>query len=222
MAKHTMVDTLDEKEILAQRAECDVHGRKFPDTYATFDYVNRKSYADFRTSIYGKILADELGVPILDEKGGFIYNEDAAELWTSFRERGFGAERAIADENGNVIDTTYATKAEVAEVIAKIGSIADGGTLTDGATVNVINNAVSKLTTAQSTLTLNVNLAPGEVANFAVEVNTTANATLTVTSTSGSAITTLRQSIAGGTSLESGKHYQVTCVGTCWTLAEFA
>lgn len=123
MAKHTMVDTIDEKEILAQRAECDVHGRKFPDTYATFDYVNRKSYADFRTSIYGEILADELGVPILDEKGGVIYNEDAAELWTFFRERGFGAERAIADENGNNIVATYATKAEVETAMGDIETL---------------------------------------------------------------------------------------------------
>lgn len=123
MAKHTMVDTLDEKEILAHRAECDVHGRKFPDTYATFDYVNRKSYADFRSRIYGKFLADETGTPILDEQGRYMYNENSTELWTSFRERGFGAERAIADENGNNIVATYATKAEVETAMGDIETL---------------------------------------------------------------------------------------------------
>jgi hypothetical protein len=131
------------------------------------------------------------------------------------------AERAVSDENGNNIVATYATKAEVAEVVAKIGSIADGGTLTDGVTINVANNAVSRLTTVQNALTLNVNLGLGEIANFAVEITTSVNATLTVTSTIGNTVTTLHPSVAGGTSLESNKIYQVTCVGSCWTVAEF-
>jgi len=170
---------------------------------------------------YATIMTDEEGTPILDEEEHTIQSEDSDTLWTGFNGVGFGAERAIADENGNNIVSAYATKAEVAEVVAKIGSIADGGTLTDGVTINVANNAVSMLTTAQSALTLNVNLELGEIANFAVEITTSVNATLTVTSTIGNTVTTLHPSVAGGTSLESSKIYQVTCVGSCWTVAEF-
>ena len=123
MAKHTLVDTLDEKKILANRAECDVHGRVIPDTYATYDYVNRKSYADFEKSIYGQYMVDEEGTPILDENGGYLYNEDSEELWTSFRETGFGAERAVGDENGNNIVATYATKADVETAMGDIETL---------------------------------------------------------------------------------------------------
>lgn len=97
----------------------------------------------------------------------------------------------------------------------------DAGALTDAASINVTNNATQQLTSAQTALTLNVNCAEGEVPNFAVEISTSAAITLTLTKTVNNVATTLYPSEAGGTSLESGKYYQVTCVGNCWTLAEF-
>ena len=103
-----------------------------------------------------------------------------------------------------------------------LGAIKNGGALTDGASVTVPNNALSTLSTAQSTLTLNVNVGDNEVPNFAVEVSPNADCTLTVTKTVGNTTTTLNPSVAGGDSLTTGKLYQVTCVGSCWTLAEFA
>ena len=102
-----------------------------------------------------------------------------------------------------------------------LGAIKNGGALTDGASVTVPNNALSTLSTAQSTLTLNINVGSNEVPNFAVEVSPSADCTLTVTKTVGGTPTTLKASVAGGNSLTSGKRYQVTCVGSCWTLAEF-
>lgn len=104
---------------------------------------------------------------------------------------------------------------------ADIGKVNAGVALTDGATVSVPNNAVSTLSSSQSALTLNVNLGEGEVPNFAVEITAGAAITLTVTKTVGSTTSTLKYSEAAGNSLESGKFYQVTCVGNCWTLAEF-
>lgn len=97
----------------------------------------------------------------------------------------------------------------------------NGGSLTDAASINVPNNALSTLTTAQSTLTLNVNVGASEVPNFAVEVTPSVDVTLTVTKTVGNTTTTLNPSTAGGNSLTTGKLYQLTCVGNCWTLAEF-
>jgi hypothetical protein len=98
----------------------------------------------------------------------------------------------------------------------------NGGALTDAASIDVPNNALSTLATAQSTLTLNVDVGASEVPNFAVEVIPSVDCTLTVTKTVGSTTTTLNPSMAGGDSLTTGKLYQVTCVGSCWTLAEFA
>lgn len=100
--------------------------------------------------------------------------------------------------------------------------IADGGTLTDGATVNVQNNAISTLSSSQSALTLNVNVASGELPHFGVEIEANASITLNVTKTVGNGSPVpLYPSEAGGDSLESGKYYQVTCEGNCWTLASF-
>lgn len=186
---------------------------EFDSVLYTAEPNGEASWVQMEKTVYSSIMTNEDGHNIQDD--------DTATLWTGLNGKGFGAERAAADENGNNIVATYATKTEVAEVVAKIGSIADGGTLTDGATINVANNAVSRLTTAQSALTLNVNLGLGEIANFAVEITTSVNATLTVTSTIGSTVTTLHPSVAGGTSLKSNKIYQVTCVGSCWTVAEF-
>lgn len=105
---------------------------------------------------------------------------------------------------------------------ALIGSIKNGEALTDAAYVNVPNNAISTLATAQSTLTLNVDVGATEVPNFAVEVTPSVDLTLTVTKTVGNTTITLNPSVAGGNTLTAGKLYQVTCVGSCWTLAEFA
>lgn len=102
-----------------------------------------------------------------------------------------------------------------------IGKILNGGSLTSAASVDVPNNAVSTLSSSESTLTLNVNVGASEVPNFAVEITAGANITLTVTKTVNNVATTLNYSAAAGNSLESGKLYQVTCVGSCWTLAEF-
>jgi hypothetical protein len=110
---------------------------------------------------------------------------------------------------------------ESGAVSQAIGKILNGGTLTDAASIDVPNNALSTLTTAQSTLTLNVDVGASEVPNFAVEVIPSVDCTLTVTKTVGSTTTTLNPSMAGGDSLTSGKKYQVTCIGSCWTLAEF-
>jgi len=107
-------------------------------------------------------------------------------------------------------------------IVFGVDLLIDGGVLTDAASIDVPNNALSTLTTAQSTLTLNVNVNADEVPNFAVEITTSTDVTLTVTKTVGSTMTTLNSSVAGGNSLTAGKLYQVTCVGSCWTLAEFA
>ena len=102
-----------------------------------------------------------------------------------------------------------------------LGAIKNGGPLTDGASVTVPNNALSTLSTAQATLTLNVNVGPDEVPNFAVEVSPSADCTLTVTKTVGNTTTTLNPSYSGGTKCYAGKFYQLTCVGTCWNITEY-
>ena len=103
------------------------------------------------------------------------------------------------------------------------GGIFDGGALTDGATVDVPNNSNSTLSSSQAALTLRVYVYNGEVPNFAVEITAGTDITLTVVKTNYSTgvTTTLNYSAAAGNTLENGKIYQVTCVGSCWTLAEF-
>ena len=137
-------------------------------------------------------------------------------------------DNAVYCANANTSGTWDPSKWDpisVAKIVSLIGSVKDGGVLTDSASIPVDNNAISQLTTSQSSLTLNVNCEPGEVPNFAVEITTTAAVTLSVVKIVGSGAsavaTTLKYSAAGGNELESGKTYQLTCVGSCWTVAEF-
>ena len=122
-------------------------------------------------------------------------------------------------------DSTKWDQINVAKIISMLGAVKNGGALTDASMVTVQNNALSTLTTAQSTLMLRVYCQPGEIPNFAVEITTTTAVTLTVVEVvdaGGAAVATaLKYSAAGGNELESGKTYQVTCVGSCWTVAEF-
>ena len=119
--------------------------------------------------------------------------------------------KVLENSNGAVWDTFNIS----------VGAVKLGSRLTDAASINVPNNALSTLNTAQSTLTLNVNVDGNEVPNFAVEITPSVDVTLTVTKTVGNTTTTLNPSVSGGNSLTTGKLYQVTCVGSCWTLAEF-
>lgn len=122
-------------------------------------------------------------------------------------------------------DSTKWDQINVAKIISMLGSVKNGGALTDASMVTVKNNSLSTLTTAQSTLMLRVYCQPGEIPNFAVEITTTTAVTLTVVEVveaGGAAVATaLKYSATGGNELESGKTYQVTCVGSCWTVAEF-
>lgn len=101
------------------------------------------------------------------------------------------------------------------------GSLSKGSTLTDAASIDITNNRLHTLETTQASLTLNLVLEAEEVPNFAVEITAGADVTLSITKTVGGTTTALKQSAAGGNELENGKFYQVTCVGSCWTLAEF-
>ena len=118
-------------------------------------------------------------------------------------------------------DATHWTRRSVSEFKPLFGALADGGALTDGVSVEVPNNKLSTLSTRQSALTLNVTPTSGTVPNFAVEITASVACTVTVTSTVGGTPTTLKYAAAAGNELEAIKAYQLTCVGSCWTLAEF-
>ena len=84
----------------------------------------------WETKGYGAIVTDETDDVITDEDGNGIADETQAILWASYNDIGFGAERAVADEVGNNIIDTYATKDELA---AKQDAIVDIETIRSGA-----------------------------------------------------------------------------------------
>ena len=64
---------------------------------------------------------------ILDEQTGEpIVDENATDLWATYDGTGFGAERAVADRIGQVIDETYATKTDVANKADKVTGATSG------------------------------------------------------------------------------------------------
>lgn len=135
---------------------------------------------------------------------------------------GYGISDAYTKTETDALLDTKVNLSTLTNAIESVkGAIKNGGVLTDGASVTVPNNSLSTLTTSQSSLTLNVACDENEIPNFAVEITAGTDVTLTVTKTVGSTTTTLKYAEAAGNTLESGKYYQVTCVGNCWTLAEF-
>ena len=77
--------------------------------------------------------------------------------------------------------------------------------------------------TGTNTLNFVVSPTDGMAANFAVKITSTAqtDGTVAVYKKANGLYVPLMPSVAGGTTIEAGKTYQLTCVGDCWTLAEF-
>lgn len=90
--------------------------------------------------------------------------------------------------------------------------------------ISTDNNKSSTYTyTGSNTLNFLVSPIDGMAPNFAVKIISTAqtDGTVTVYKEQNGLYTPLMPSVAGGTTVEAGKTYQLTCVGDCWTLAEF-
>lgn len=105
-----------------------------------------------------------------------------------------------------------------------VGYVKNVGALTDAATITAtaLNNGFATLSTSQSTLTIIDVVGTDEVVNFAIEITPSVNCTLTIQKKVGDdSPVTLKHAVSAGNELEAGKTYQVTAVGTCWTLAEF-
>lgn len=92
--------------------------------------------------------------------------------------------------------------------------------ITDGAyTVSIPNSHTSLTLTTVAALTVKGN--PG-LGNFEILIDNSGNANdVTVTVKSNDGQVTYLHSSAAGTDVAAGKIAQLTCVGTCWTLAEF-
>ena len=167
---------------------------------------------------------------LADENDNLIFDENETELWTSFNNVGFGAERAIADVEGNDIIDTYAKKSEVPDV-SQFQQKLVPDTKTAAASVTVGNNKVTLIELASdhsiSAMEISCSVAAGESANFAVEIDNKSaslDCVVTLVLTVGGVQQTIRLAASSGAvaKVKAGKYYQLTCVGSCWTLAEFA
>lgn len=86
------------------------------------------NWTALENDVVGTQLLDENGQPILDEEStqdNPIYVYDAYstdQLWTGFAGKEFGAARAYADQDGNNIKATYATKEDLNTALGDIES----------------------------------------------------------------------------------------------------
>ena len=99
-------------------------------------------------STYGTYVSSEQGEAVQGEGGEIEVSENSVELYDTFKGVKFGAARAVADREGNVIDETYATREGATPSEAGLMSAADKSKL-DGITDYVVSAEVSG-----STLTL--------------------------------------------------------------------
>jgi uncharacterized protein (TIGR02145 family) len=192
--------------------------------------VRISSDAALEKSIYGTYIAGEQGEGIEGESGLLSLGENSVELYDTFKGVKFGAERAVADRDGNIIDETYAKKSEVPDV-SQFQQKLVPDTKTAAATVTVENNKVTLIELASghsiSAMEISCAVAAGESANFAVEIDNKSaslDCVVTLVLTVGGVQQTIRLAAASGAvaKVKAGKYYQLTCVGSCWTLAEFA
>lgn len=209
------------------------------------DQNGNKTWTALENDVFGTPLLDENDQPILDETQTpptIIYDASAStDLWTGFAGKGFGASRAYADQDGHNIKATYATKSSVDTLTADLESALDTlndtietvshagmydlGTKTEsdlnnGKLAIGCGNSTTELTlTTVNSLTV---LANSGVANFALLVDNSGNSNdVTVTVKDSTDTTTFYHSTAAGNKVSAGKICQITCVGKCWTLAEF-
>ena len=93
----------------------------------------------------------------------------------------------------------------------------------DGLVTAPNNRNLTYTYTGSNTLNFVVSPIDGMAANFAVKITSTAatDGTVTVYKKANGLYIPLKPSVAGGTTVEAGKTYQLTCVGDCWTIAEF-
>ena len=201
-----------------------------------------KTWTALARDVFGTVLLDNNDEPMLDENEKPMYDADSTdELWTTFANHEFGARRTYEDQDGNNIKATYATKSSVDTLTADLETALDTlndtietvshagmydlGTKTEadlnnGKLAIGCGNSNTELTlTTVSALTV---LANSGVPNFALLVDNSGNSNdVTVTVKDSNDATTFYQSTAAGNKVSAGKICQITCVGKCWTLAEF-
>lgn len=134
------------------------------------------------------------------------------------------APKSYVDSVANGLETALDTLNDTMESVAHAGMY-DLGTktesnLSNGKLAIGCGNSTTELTlTTVNALTVLAN--PG-VANFALLVDNTRNSNaVTVTVKDSADANTFYQSTDAGNTIGAGKICQVTCVGKCWTLAEF-
>ena len=134
------------------------------------------------------------------------------------------ASKPYVDSVANGLETALDTLNDTIETVSHAGMY-DLGTktesnLSNGKLAIGCGNSNKELTlTTVSTLTV---LANSGVPNFALLVDNSGNSNdVTVTVKDSNDATTFYQSVAAGNTIGAGKIVQLTCVGKCWTLAEF-
>lgn len=91
------------------------------------DSTGGKTWTALENDVFGTQILDENDQPILDvtqDPPTILYDASAAtNLWTGFAGKGFGAIRAYADQDGNNIKATYATKKDLNSALGDIESL---------------------------------------------------------------------------------------------------
>lgn len=144
-------------------------------------------------------------------------------FYLTYRNSGSGHIRMTFTGTGEILDVeddVWTVTKQALNGVRNGGSVAQSGGY-----ASVENNSLTTITGVDvAALEVSVSFGNGstEVPNFALEIDPTVDCTLTLKRYIGSSPLTLTPSVAGGNVMTAGKHYQVTCVGSYWTLAEFA
>lgn len=154
-------------------------------------------------------------------KSGYLHswtNERGRHLdWSAINE----VPTATAADAGKVLSVGQTGSISWGNPVASL--MANTEQVATSATIVVDNNKLTPVRTSLAALTIKVITTDDTIPNFAVELTPTAALTLTVVSDNagGTNYRVLGYSEAAGNQLEAGKTYQITAVGSCWTMAAF-
>jgi hypothetical protein len=189
---------------------------------AVFDVspAQGKPYPTF-SQIYSEVTAGRtVALRVVNYNGS---SDSPADYYYLHNYRAAPSSHSYTFSNG--MKTKSVTSLDVWSEVDVAYGLYDGGSkteadLVEGELAIASTNSLTRLTlTTVQTLTV---LANDGVPNFALEIDNTGNSNdVTVTVQDSTGTTTLNASVAGGDTVGAGKYVQLTCVGSCWTLAEF-
>lgn len=133
-----------------------------------------------------------------------------------------GISNAVSDE---IINTLTISSSGYTWAYRRMLDLIDNGTKSEtdisSGKIDITRNNTKTIVTLTSVSALTLNATFYGIPNLVIELDNTSNQSNVALTLKDGNNNTMRHSTSAGNVAQAGKYYQVTAVGSCWTLAEF-